>query len=99
MHPIRSLIWVSGYRGWKVFLSKLPLIIFSLSCQVYLDVDPRPGGEPQRPGPKLGPYHNGALPKRNVDLGRRCDDGEVSLLTSNEGSPEPPHVFTKWFSP
>ena len=72
---------------------------FSLSCQVYLDVDPRPGGEPQRPGPKLGPYHNGALPKRNVDLGRRCDDGEVSLLTSNEGSPEPPHVCTKWFSP
>ena len=57
------------------------------------------GGEPQRPGPKLGPYHTGALRKRNVDLGRRCDDGEVSLLTSNEGSPEPPHVFTKWFSP
>ena len=73
---------------------------FGLSCQVYLDVDPRPGGEPQRHGPKLGPYHNGALPKRRrIDLGRRSDDGEVSLLTSNEGSLEPPDVFTKWFSP
>ena len=72
---------------------------FGLSCQVYLEVDPRPGGEPQRPGSKLGPYHNGALPKRSVDLERRSDDGEVSLLTSNEGSLEPPHVFPKWFSP
>ena len=66
-----------------------------LSSQVYLDIDPRPGSEPQRPGPKLGPHHNGALPKRSVDLGRRSNDGQVSLLTSNEGSPEPPHVFTK----
>ena len=63
-----------------------------LSSQVYLDVDPRPGGGPQRPGPKLGPHHNGALPKRSVDLGRRSDDGEVSLLTSNEGILEPPQV-------
>ena len=85
-----------------------------LSSQVYLDVDPRPGGEPQRPGPKLGPHHNGALLKRNVDLGRRNDDGEVSLLKSDEGILEPPqvgqdlsqvcfspvpHVITKWFSP
>ena len=70
-----------------------------LSSQVYVDVDPRPSGEHQKPGPKLGPHHNGALPKRSVDLGRRSDDGEVSLLTSNEGSPELPHVFTKWFSP
>ena len=85
-----------------------------LSSQVYLDLDPRPGSKPQRPGPKLGPRHNGALPKRSMDLGRRNDDGEVSLLKSNEGIPEPPqvgqdlsqvcfgpvpHVITKWFSP
>ena len=85
-----------------------------LSGQVYLDIDPRPGGEPQRPGPKLGPHHNGALLKRSMDLGRRNDDGEVSLLKSNEGIPEPPQVgqdlsqvcfspvsqvITKWFSP
>ena len=113
IHPIRSLIWLSGYRGWKVFFEQIATHM-RLSSQVYLDVDPRPGGEPQRPGPKLGPHHNGALPKRSVDLGRRNDDGEVSLLKSNEGIPElpqvgqdlsqvcfnpVPHVITKWFSP
>ena len=82
-----------------------------LSSQVYLDVDPRPGAKPQRPGPKLGPHHNGALPKQSVDLGRRNDDGEVSLLKSSEGIREPPQVgrdlsqvcfrpvITKWLSP
>ena len=49
-----------------------------LSSQDYLDVDPRPGGEPQRPGPRLGTNHNGALLKRSMDFGRRNDDGEVS---------------------
>ena len=58
-----------------------------LSSQVYLDVDPRPGSKPQRLGPKLGPHHNGALPKRSVDLGRRNDNGEVSLLKSDERIP------------
>ena len=32
------------------------------------DAEPRPGDEPWRPGPTLGPHHNGALPKRSVDL-------------------------------
>ena len=82
-----------------------------LSSQVCLDVDPRPFGEPQKPGPKLGPHHNGALPKTSVDLGRRNDDDEVSVLKSNEGIPELPQVgrnlsqvcfspvTTKWLSP
>ena len=47
---------------------------------------------PQRPGPTLVPQHNGALPKRSIDHGRRRDDDEVSLLASNEGIPDPPQV-------
>ena len=46
---------------------------------VPLDAQPGPGGEPQRPGPKLGPHHNGALPKRSVDHGRRRDNDKVPL--------------------
>ena len=83
-----------------------------LSSQVFVDDEPGPGGEPQRPGPTLGPHHNGALPKRSVDLGRRRDDAEVSLLASDEGIPDPPQagqdlwqvcfkpvpdVATKWY--
>ena len=75
------------------------------------DADPRPGDEPQRPGPALGPHHNGALPKRSMDHSRRRDDDEVSLLASDEGIPDPqlleqdlsqvcfspiPDVATKW---
>ena len=75
------------------------------------DTEPRPGPESQRPGPALGPHHNGALPKRSVDQSRRRDDDEVSLLASNEGIPDPqllkpdllqvcfnpiPDVATKW---
>ena len=57
-----------------------------LSSQVFVDAEPGPGGEPQRPGPTLlGPHHNGALPKRSVNLGRRRDDDEVLLLASDEG--------------
>ena len=82
-----------------------------LSCQVSTDAEPGSGGEPQRPGPTLGPHHNGALPKRSMDLGRRRDDDEVSLLASNEDIPDPrqvgqdlsqvcfnpvPDVTTKW---
>ena len=53
------------------------------------DDDPRPRDEPQRPGPALGPHHNGALPKRSVDHSRRRDDDEVSLMASDEGIPDP----------
>ena len=53
------------------------------------DADPRPGAEPQRPGPALGPHHNGALPKKSVDYSRRRDDDEVSLLASDEGIQDP----------
>ena len=63
-----------------------------LSNHVALDAQPGPGSEPQRPVPTLGPHHNGALPKRSVDHGRRRDDDEVSLLASNEGIPDPPQV-------
>ena len=63
-----------------------------LSSQVSIDAEPGPGDDPQRPGPTLGPHHNGALPKRSVDLGRRRDDDEVSLLASGEGIPDPPQV-------
>ena len=38
------------------------------------------------------PHHNDALPKRSLDLGRRRDDDEVSLLASDEGIPDPPQV-------
>ena len=75
------------------------------------DADPQPHDEPQRPGPALGPHHNGVLPKRSVDHSRRRDDYEVSLLASDEGIPDPqlpeqdlsqvcfnptPDVATKW---
>ena len=63
-----------------------------LSSQVSVDAEPRPGGEPQRPGPTLGPHHNGALPKRSVDLGRRRDEDEVLLLASDEGIPDLPEA-------
>ena len=53
------------------------------------DADPGRGAEPQRPGPALGPHHNGALPKRSVDHSRSRDDYEVSLLASDEGIPDP----------
>ena len=54
-----------------------------LSSQVSVDTEPGPGSKPQRPGPTLGPHHNGALLKRSMDLGRRRDDDEVSFLASN----------------
>ena len=75
------------------------------------DADPQPRDEPQRPGPALGPHHNGALPKSSVDHSRRRDDDEVSLMASDEGIPDPqlpeqdlsqvcfnptPDVATKW---
>ena len=63
-----------------------------LSSQLSIDAEPGPGSEPQRPGPTIGPHHNCALPKRSVDLGRRRNDDEVSLLASNEGIPDPPQV-------
>ena len=62
------------------------------SSQVSVDAEHGPGGEPQRPGPTLGPHHNGALPKRSVNLGRRRDDDEVSLLAIDEGIPDLPQV-------
>ena len=37
-------------------------------------------------------HHNGALLKRSVDLRRRRDKDEVSLLASDEGIPDPPQV-------
>ena len=40
--------------------------------------------------PTLDPHHNGGLPKRSVDLGRRRDDDKVSLLASDEDIPDPP---------
>ena len=63
-----------------------------LSNQVSVDAQPGPGGKSQRPGPTLCPPHNGALPKRSMDLGRGRDDDEVSLLASDEGIPDPPQV-------
>ena len=75
------------------------------------DTEPRPGAEPQRPGPASGPHHNGALLKRSVDHSGRKDEDEVLLLASNEGIPDPqlpgqdlsqvcfnpiPDVATKW---
>ena len=63
-----------------------------LSNQVSIDAESGPGGKPQRPGPTLGPHHNGTLPKRSVDLGRRRHDDEVSSLASDEGIPDPPQV-------
>ena len=51
------------------------------------DADPQPRDEPQRPGPALGPHHNGALPKRSMDHSRRRDDDEVSLMASDERYP------------
>ena len=75
------------------------------------DTEPGPGAESQRPGPALGPHHNGALLKRSIDHSRRREDDEVSLLTSDEGIPDPqlpeqdlsqvcvnpiPDVATKW---
>ena len=63
-----------------------------LSNHVSLDAQPGPGGEPQRPGPTLGPHHNGALPKRSMDHGRRRGNDEVSLSASDEGIPDPPQV-------
>ena len=63
-----------------------------LSNQVSVDAQPGPGSDPQRPVPTLGPHHNGALLKRSVDLGRRREDNEVSLLASNEGIPDPPQM-------
>ena len=53
------------------------------------DADPGPGDEPQRPGPALGPHHNGTLQKRSVDHSRRRDNDEVTLLASDEGIPDP----------
>ena len=61
-----------------------------LSSQIFVDAESGPGGDPQRPGPTLGPHHNGALLKRSMDFGRRRDNDEVSLLASNEGIPDPP---------
>ena len=63
-----------------------------LSRQVSADAEPGPGGEAQRPGPTSGPHHNDALTKRSVDLGKRRDDDEVSLLASDEGIPDLPQV-------
>ena len=63
-----------------------------LSSQFSVDAELGPGGEPQRVGPTLGPHHNGALPKRSTDFGRRRDDDEVSLLASDEGIPDLPQV-------
>ena len=63
-----------------------------LSNQVSVDAQPGPGGERQRPVPTSGPHHNGALPKRSMDLGRMRDDDEVSLLTSDEGILDPPQM-------
>ena len=63
-----------------------------LSSQVSVDAEPGLGGKPQRSGPTLGPHHNGALPKRSMDLGRRRDDDEVSLLASDEGIPDLPQA-------
>ena len=80
MHLNRSLIWLSECRGWKV------------SSRVSVHAEPGAGGKPQRPGATLGPHHDGALPKRSVDLGRRRDDDEVSLLASDEGIPHLPQV-------
>ena len=63
-----------------------------LSNQVSVDAQPGPGSEPRMPGPTLGPHHNGALPKRSVDHGRRKDDDEVSFLASDEGILDLPQV-------
>ena len=63
-----------------------------LSSQVSVDAEPGPGGEPQRPGPTLGPHHNDSLPKRSVDLVRRRDNDEVSLLASDECILDPPQA-------
>ena len=51
-----------------------------------------PGAEPQRLGPVLGSHHNGPLPNRSVDYGRRRDNDEISLLPSDEGIPDLPQV-------
>ena len=59
---------------------------------VSLDVQLGPGCESQRPGSTLHPHHNDALLKRSMDHGRRRDDGEVSLLASDEGIPDPPQL-------
>ena len=63
-----------------------------LSSRVLVDAEPGPGSKPQRPGATLGPHHDSALPKRSVDLGRRRNDDEVSLLASDEGIPHLPQV-------
>ena len=55
-----------------------------LSSQVSVDAEPGPGSKPQRPWPTLGPHHDGALLKRSLDLGRRRDNDEVSLLASDK---------------
>ena len=90
-HWNSSLIWLSEYRGWKVFLEQIATHM-GLSSQVSIGAEPGPGGEPQKPGPTLGPHHNGALLKRSVDLGRRRDNDKVLLLDSNEGIPDLPQV-------
>ena len=77
-------------RNMEGFLEQIATHM-GLSDHVSLDTQPGPGGEPQRPGPILGPHHNGALPKRIMDHGRRRDD-EVSLMASAEGIPDPPQV-------
>ena len=63
-----------------------------LSSQVSVDAEPRPDREPQKPGPTLDPHHSGALQKRSMDLGRRREDNEVSLLASDEGISDLPQV-------
>ena len=105
MHPSRSLIWL--LQRIEGFLEQITTHM-GLNTQ---DADPGPGAEPQRPEPALGPHHNGALLKRSVDHSRRRDDDEVSLLSSDEGIPNPqlleqdlsqvcfnptPDVATKW---
>ena len=90
MHLKRSLLAFRVQR-MEGFLEQIATHM-GLSNQVTVDAQPGPGGEPQRPGPTLGPHHNGALPKRGMDHGRRRDDHEVSLLVSDEVIPDPLQV-------
>ena len=90
-HPNRSQSGFQSVEDGRFFLEQIATHM-GLSSQASVDAEPGPAGEPQRPGPTLYPHHNGALPKRIVDLGRRRDDDEVSLLASDEGIPDPPQV-------
>ena len=91
MQPKMSVICLSEYRDLEGFLEQIATHM-GLSNHVSLDAQPGPGSEPKRPGPTLGPHHNGALPNRRMDHGKRRDDDDVSLLVSNEGIPDPPKV-------